>query len=75
MTPLVASRLVVPEIQEPRVVLLLTLCNLNGIWIVVSPWPLYMFALHYIAAAVSCSPDPYRLGGVGFGFWLTGKLG
>ena len=26
-------------------------------------------------AAVSCSPDAYRLGGVGFGFWLTGKLG
>ena len=26
-------------------------------------------------AAVSCSPVPYRLGGVGFGFWLTGKLG
>ena len=26
-------------------------------------------------AAVSCSPDVYRLGGVGFGFWLTGKQG
>ena len=26
-------------------------------------------------AAVSCSPDVYRLGGVGLGFWLTGKLG
>ena len=26
-------------------------------------------------AAVSCSPVPYRFGGVGFGFWLTGKLG
>ena len=26
-------------------------------------------------AAVSCSPVGYRLGGVGFGFWLTGKLG
>ena len=26
-------------------------------------------------AAVSCSPNAYRLGGVGFGFWLTGKLG
>ena len=26
-------------------------------------------------AAVSCSPDAFRLGGVGFGFWLTGKLG
>ena len=26
-------------------------------------------------AAVSCSPDAYQLGGVGFGFWLTGKLG
>ena len=25
-------------------------------------------------AAVSCSPVGYRLGGVGFGFWLTGKL-
>ena len=26
-------------------------------------------------AAVSCSPMSYRLGRVGFGFWLTGKLG
>ena len=26
-------------------------------------------------AAVSCSPNGYRLGGVKFGFWLTGKLG
>ena len=26
-------------------------------------------------AAVSCSPVAYRLGGAGFGFWLTGKLG
>ena len=26
-------------------------------------------------AAVSCSPDEYRLGGAGLGFWLTGKLG
>ena len=26
-------------------------------------------------AAVSCSPDPYRLGGVKFVFWLTGELG
>ena len=26
-------------------------------------------------AAVSCSPDAYQLGGVGLGFWLTGKLG
>ena len=26
-------------------------------------------------AAVSCIPDPYRLGGVGFGFGPTGKLG
>ena len=27
------------------------------------------------AAAVSCSPVPYRLGGVGFRFWLTVRLG
>ena len=26
-------------------------------------------------AAVSCSSSAYRLGGVGFGIWLTGKLG
>ena len=26
-------------------------------------------------AAVSCSPDAYRLGGAGFGFGMTGKLG
>ena len=26
-------------------------------------------------AAVSCSPDAYRLGGVGFGFGTMGKLG
>ena len=26
-------------------------------------------------AAVSCTPNLYRLGGVGFVFWLTGKLG
>ena len=26
-------------------------------------------------AAVSCSAVPYRLGGVGFVFWMTGKLG
>ena len=26
-------------------------------------------------AAVSCSPNVYRLGGAGFGFRLTGKLG
>ena len=29
----------------------------------------------YCSAAVSCSPDVYRLGGVGFRFCLTGKLG
>ena len=27
------------------------------------------------AAAVSCSPDAYTLGGVGLGIWLTGKPG
>ena len=26
-------------------------------------------------AAISCSAMSYRLGRVGFGFWLTGKLG
>ena len=26
-------------------------------------------------AAVSCSPFPYVLGGVGLGGWLTGQLG
>ena len=29
----------------------------------------------YKSAAVSFSPDAYRLGGVKIGFWLTGKLG
>ena len=27
-----------------------------------------------VTAAVSCSPDAYRLGGAGLGIWLTGKL-
>ena len=34
-----------------------------------------LFDVFKWVAAVSCSPDAYRFGGVGFGFWLTGKLG
>ena len=37
-------------------------------------WLNVLFSSVHIAA-VSCSPDVYRLGGVRFGFWLTGKLG
>ena len=33
------------------------------------------FVMQLRGAAVSCSADTVRLGGVGFGFWLTGKLG
>ena len=33
------------------------------------------FTLFNNTAAVSCSPDVYRLGGVGFGSGTTGKLG
>ena len=34
-----------------------------------------MLTTQDMQAAVSCSPVPYRLGGVGFGLWLMGKLG
>ena len=40
-----------------------------------------MFILSYLldtkkcVAAVSCSPDAYRLGGAELGIWLKGKLG